>query len=274
MNFPEQYIRATEEYTTFEHFVPAPYLRRSFAVRQGGKASLLICGLGFYELYLNGSRITKGRLAPYISNPDDIVYFDRYEVELTEGENVIGVWLGNGFTNNPGGHIWDFDKARFRAAPQMALRLEYADAGEVCVLESDTQWRTAPSPITFDDYRFGEHYDARLEQPGWCAPGFDDSGWKNVVYNEEFRGELCAQALLRLTRLRADILRLLLRICGKAHRAAQHAEQQQHEHARGNDLHDRLAAAGGKRTAEPSHCRHPRSDAGSGSRRSSGRPSG
>ena len=189
MNFPEQYIRATEEYTTFEHFVPAPYLRRSFAVKQGGKASLLICGLGFYELYLNGSRITKGRLAPYISNPDDIVYFDRYEVELTEGENVIGVWLGNGFTNNPGGHIWDFDKARFRAAPQMALRLEYADAGEVCVLESDTQWRTAPSPITFDDYRFGEHYDARREQPGWCAPGFDDSGWQPVRLAPPPRGE-------------------------------------------------------------------------------------
>ena len=189
MKFVQRFIRATEDYTTLEHFVPAPYLRRSFAVGHAAKGSLQICGLGFYELYLNGQRITKGRLAPYISDPDDIVYFDRYEVELTEGENVIGVLLGNGFTNDPGGYIWDFDQAPYRGAPQMALRLEYTDAGEGRVLESDTQWRTAPSPIVFDDYRFGEHYDARLEQPGWCAPGFDDSGWRPAVPAPRPRGE-------------------------------------------------------------------------------------
>lgn len=190
MEFPQQFIRATEEYTTLTHFVPAPYLRRSLSVGQAAKGSLLICGLGFYELYLNGQRITKGRLAPYISNPDDILYFDRYEVELTAGENVIGVCLGNGFFNNPGGYIWDFDKAPYRGAPQLALRLEWTDAdGEWHVLESDERWRTAPSPIVFDDYRFGEHYDARLETPGWNAPGFDDSGWQPAIPAPRPRGE-------------------------------------------------------------------------------------
>lgn len=105
---------------------------------------------------------------PYISNPDDIVYYDSYELALQAGENVLGLWLGNGFQNNPGGHIWDFDKARFRGAPQVALRLTYTGPdGTERTLESDDSFRTAPSPVLFDDYRFGEHYDA-----GWsCRDG-------------------------------------------------------------------------------------------------------
>lgn len=119
---------------------------------------------------------------PYISNPDDIVYYDSYELALQAGENVLGLWLGNGFQNNPGGHIWDFDKARFRGAPQVALRLTYTGPdGTERTLESDDSFHTAPSPVLFDDYRFGEHYDARLELPGWNAPGFDDSGWQPAL---------------------------------------------------------------------------------------------
>lgn len=163
MEFPKSFIRASEAYNTFEHHVPAPYLRRAFQIDHEAKANVIITALGFYELYLNGERITKGRLAPYISNPDDLVYYDTYEVTLRAGENVLGVWLGNGFTNNPGGHIWDFDIAAFRAAPQMALCLTYTDkSGEAHCIESDETWRTESSPLLFDDYRFGEIYDGPL----------------------------------------------------------------------------------------------------------------
>ena len=135
MEFPRQFIRATEGYTTLDAPVPAPYLRKAFTVEGGAQgASLAVTGLGFYELYLNGERITKGRLAPYISNPDDMVYFDSYTVDLPAGENVLGLWLGNGFQNNPGGHMWDFDKAVWRgahdgAAPKLYRRGRRTRAG-------------------------------------------------------------------------------------------------------------------------------------------------
>ena len=190
MEFPMQFIRATSVTGTHEAPVPAPYLRRAFEVKEACQGRLLIGALGFYELYLNGRRITKGALAPYISNPDDIVYYDSYELALQAGENVLGLWLGNGFQNNPGGHIWDFDKARFRGAPQVALRLTYTGPdGTERTLESDDSFHTAPSPVLFDDYRFGEHYDARLELPGWNAPGFDDSGWQPALPAPMPRGE-------------------------------------------------------------------------------------
>ncbi len=186
MTLPNSFIRAGKEFNDFDRHVPAPYFRKSFS-GNGGKAKIFIGAAGFYELFLNGKKITKGFLAPYISNPDDIIYFDEYEVELKSGENVIGVILGNGFKNNFGGYVWDFDKAAFRGAPQFALSL---CEGDRVILESDTTFKTAPSPIIFDDYRLGEHYDANKETSGWCSVGFDDSGWKNAEAAPEVKGEL------------------------------------------------------------------------------------
>ncbi len=177
MRFPSDFICASPVYGTLEHPVPAPCFRRAFFADTACIARLTIGAAGFYELFLNGERVTKGRLAPYISNTDDLLYYDRYELPLVAGENVVGVLLGNGLRNNPGGYIWDFDKAAFRGAPCFALSLTYRDrAGEKQIC-SDPQFLTAPSPIRFDDYRFGEQYDARCETPGWASPGFDASGW-------------------------------------------------------------------------------------------------
>lgn len=190
MNFPKHFIKATEAFTTFEEHIPAPYFRKEFSADAGGSGEIVITACGFYELYCNGERITKGALAPYISNPDDLVYYDRYTVSLQKGKNVIGVLLGNGFCNNPGGHIWDFDKAPFRGAPKFALSLTYTDRnGRTVALESGEDFKTAPSPIVFDDYRFGEHYDAVREIPGWNLPGFDDSAWAPALAADEPKGE-------------------------------------------------------------------------------------
>ena len=189
MNFPMHFIAAGTDYTTLVDNVPAPRLRKSFTLEEKpGKAELLICGLGFYELSVNGRRITKGALAPYISNPDDLLYYDQYDLaaHLTQGENALGVCLGNGMLNCPSGYVWDLDKPRYRSAPMAALRLDID--GET-VLESDGSFRCAPSPIWGDDLRGGEYYDARKEQPGWDAPGFDDSAWENVIAAPAPRGE-------------------------------------------------------------------------------------
>lgn len=193
-----QFIAATREFTTFEKHIPAPYFRKSFYLNAKPKsAELSICGLGFYELYVNGKNITKGYLAPYISNPDDVTYFDEYDLTglLTEGENVLGVLLGNGMQNAPGGQIWDFHLARFRGAPKLALSFEAEDEnGDEVTFVADDSFKTAPSPIWFDDLRCGVFYDARKELPGWSEPGFDDSAWSNAIVADKPRGdaEICA----------------------------------------------------------------------------------
>ena len=193
MNFPANFIAAATEYSTLNRYVPAPYLRKSFTLESLPlSADLLICGLGFYKLYINGTDITKGALAPYISNPDDLIYYDRYQVSklLVSGENVIGICLGNGFWNNPGGYPWGFEKARWRAAPQAALRLDIMiDKENTLTIESDESFCTAPSPIFNDDLRNGEYYDARKELQGWHSAGFDDSSWQPAIRASAPKGE-------------------------------------------------------------------------------------
>lgn len=189
------FIAATKEFSSYEYetHVPAPYLRKSFAPKGTvSSAKITICGLGFYELFINGQRITKGILAPYISNPDDILYYDEYDISsiINGGKNAIGIMLGNGMLNCPGGTVWEMEKARYRSAPKVALALEITyDNGETDLIEADESFKTHPSPILFDDLRCGEIYDANKEIIGWNLPDFDDSDWKNCIPAETPRGE-------------------------------------------------------------------------------------
>ncbi len=191
------FIKATSEYNTFESPVPAYCFRRAFCSDTAGAAKITIAVCGFYELYLNGEKITRGFLSPYISNPDDLVYYDEYEVTLKQGENVIGVLLGNGFQNNPGGHIWDFDKAAFRSAPMLAMCVS---RGSTVLLCSDACFKIAPSPIRSDDYRFGEYYDARCEMENWTQIGFEDAVWQSALPAAPPKGELRLADVAPITR--------------------------------------------------------------------------
>ena len=204
MQFPLSFISAGEDFSTLQRHVPAPYFRRSFEVPElPESAELIITGLGFYEAYINGENITKGFLAPYRSNIDDIIYYDRYDLrdKLKKGKNTLGIILGNGMKNALGAFTWDFEKARFRGAPQTAFSLEISySGGKKETVISDTDVLTAPSPIIFDDLHFGEYYDARLEIPGWNLPEFDDGGWARAVKSETPRGEarLCTAEPIKL----------------------------------------------------------------------------
>lgn len=220
--FSTEFISATKEYCTYTKHVPAPYIRRSFSISEKiASAKITICGLGFYKLFINSKDITKGLLAPYISNPDDYLYYDEYDLSemLSVGENVIGIMLGNGMQNCFGGSVWDFELARFRSAPKVALSLEIVyENGETETITADESFKTHPSPILFDDLRSGEIYDANKEIAGWNLPGFDDSSWKNAVFAEIPRGEtkLCtAEPIAVLKELKPISIRKDCGICFK-----------------------------------------------------------
>lgn len=191
MYFPEHFYKAADELNTYEKHVPAPYIRKKFEARVFDKAYITVTGLGFYELYLNGKNITKGLLAPYISNPDDYVYYDRYDVtDLIEGSNVVGLILGNGDQNAPGGAVWAFDTVKFRNAPCFAMCITYIDTdGKETVIDADDSFRCHPSPVIFDDLRSGCFYDANLEISDWLNYDYDDSDWKPVKKADRPRGE-------------------------------------------------------------------------------------
>lgn len=209
-----KFICASHNYTTFNQFVPSPYFRKSFVVySMPEKCTVTIGTPGFYELYINGERITKGILAPYISNPDHVVYYDEYDITryLAEGRNVLGIQLGNGMQNPIGGEIWDFDKAPFRGSPRVAFAIELTNPdGTVDVIEANRTVKTAPSPLIFDDLRCGCFYDARREIPDWSQIKFVDDSWNDALIAEAPRGEkrLCkAEPITSVRHIRATKIR-------------------------------------------------------------------
>lgn len=189
----EKFICASTEYSTYKNFVASPLFRKAFVVEDSiEKASVTIGCAGFYDVFVNGNKITKGLLAPYISNPDHIIYYDEYDIApfLRKGINVLGLQLGNGMQNSPGGEIWDLDKAPFRGAPRVAFSIELTDMlGKTTVIEADNSVKTASSPVIFDDLRAGCFYDARREQKNWCEPDFYDFDWSAAEKAETPRGE-------------------------------------------------------------------------------------
>ena len=192
MIFSTDFISATREKTTAEKNVPAPYLRRDFVLDNlPEKAEITVCGLGFYELFINGKRITRGLLSPYVVNPNQVLPYDRYNITelLVYGENVIAFILGNGMQNGFDGFIWDFQKTRFNSAPKLAFALEMETDGKRCVIQADERVLCHPSPIYFDGLRMGEKYDARREIPNFNLPGCDLSDWTPAIRVNADAGE-------------------------------------------------------------------------------------
>ena len=155
-------------------------LRREWTVKPGLQRALLnVCGLGQYELTLNGRKFGRDFLTPGWSKYDKTCLYDTRDLtaELHPGANTIGLELGNGMYNVLGGGRFTKFKGSF--GPQQAIaqiRLEYAD-GSVQTIGTDENWRVAAGPITFTSIYGGEDRDERRLPVGWNQNDFDDSAW-------------------------------------------------------------------------------------------------
>ena len=162
-----------------ESDMAAPLLRKEFTLQQPvAAARLYLCGLGLYELSINGTRVGDRVLDPALTDYRERVPYVAYDVTryLRPGSNVIGVMLGNGWYR---GLL--HQRYRFADALQLLLQLNVTCAGGATTnVASDTTWKMANGPITHNSLQEGELYDARLEVPGWDAPDYDAAGWDPV----------------------------------------------------------------------------------------------
>lgn len=190
----------------FEH---APLLRKRFEVKGPIKqARYYGTGLGYHELYINGERVGDDYFSPNQTNYDvrpelanrSIVVTDPFEEytvmylwhDLTErlkqGDNAIGVILGNGFYDITTHWVQGYGTPRFLGQ----IEIEYED-GTTDVIASDSSWRIERSAIVSDQIYHGEHYDARLEHEGWSTAAYDDSAWQQVAIKRAPCGKLIPQ---------------------------------------------------------------------------------
>lgn len=165
--------------------LPARYLRRSFdlpsasADKKIAYATAHICGLGFFDLSLNGRLTSEQLMAPALTGYDQRAMVVTHDVteQIQSGKNTIGVVLSNGRFFAPRSQVpmpmftYGYPKLLFQ------LRIDYTD-GTSQTIVSDDQWKmTAEGPVRASSEFDGEEYDAGRAMVGWDTASFDDTKW-------------------------------------------------------------------------------------------------
>lgn len=170
-------------------------LRREFEVGADVvRARIHVTAHGLFELELNGDRVGEDALAPGWTVYGQRLRVFTYDVTqgLRAGANALGAWLGDGWYrgrlgfNGGNRNLYGSDLSLLAQ-----LEIDYAD-GSRQILATDSQWRSAPSPILFSGIYDGETFDARQVPAGWSEPGFDDSDWEGVTVGQRDPATLVA----------------------------------------------------------------------------------
>ena len=174
----------------------SPYIRKTFEIRNPASAVITICGLGFFELYLNGKKVSDDVFVPanslyeYRANPNigypnhDKFTYRTYSVVydvkdyLKNGKNTLVVHLGNGWYGDTGNHDEHMD---FFGTVKLCYKLQIRDDLGERTLVSDTAHKWKPSYITENRLYLGEKQDMNLYDEHIFDADYDDSAWETVV---------------------------------------------------------------------------------------------
>jgi hypothetical protein len=169
-----------------------PILRKEFTLPAAPKRAVLyICGLGQFELHINGQVLSSDLLQPGWTDYRKTCLYVGYDVTslLKPGANAIGVMLGNGMYNSTPGRYTKFIGSM--GSPQVIAQMTIENQdGSVQHVATDQTWKVAAGPITFSSIYGGEDFDASLRPPGWDLPDFADSDWASATVMNGPGGEL------------------------------------------------------------------------------------
>lgn len=144
-----------------------------------------ICGLGFFELYINGQKVGDEWMSPARTDYDTITYHDlsypflwetkkrtllcSYEVSayLRPGKNRIMVWLGNGWYRQWYHEIGRKIEGFFDYGGELKMFFRLTNGEQI--VDSDETWCVADSNILENNIFYGETIDGRIR------PDFSDT---------------------------------------------------------------------------------------------------
>ena len=177
-------------------FKEHPVFRARFTTAQTDGLSLRMCGLGLYECYCNGKKVTEEVLLPGYHSYDKRLMFQTFPLDglAVSGENELTILLapgwymgrfcfGGGKENLYGDRMTLIAEVRAAAAAHGAAG--EGGGSEACgedgctvLLASDTAWQCAPGPVLESGIYDGEVWDARRE-------AIPEDAWKNAVLMPE-----------------------------------------------------------------------------------------
>lgn len=172
-----------------------PVFRKVFTLKEKPEsARLYFCGLGLYEVYINGKNAGNEFLAPGYHSYDFHLQAQTYDVTdlLAEGRNTMLILLGDGWFRGRLGFEGGY--TNLYGEKNYLIGELYGD-GEL-LLGSDDSWEVRPSPVTFSGIYDGEIFDARL-----LASLKEENGWQRAVCAvPEKCGKLCDRMSLPIVK--------------------------------------------------------------------------
>ena len=168
----------------------APVFRRRFIAKPFKKAVCAICGLGHFQLKINGKLVSSDLMTPAFTRYDVRVEYYLYDCTefIQAGENVIEVMLGNGMFNPVTIDKFHSERREWRSDPKFILNLQLDNES---TLVSDTSWYAAAGAITENSIRTGEKFDANRQLPEWeVGAKIDENVWSKAVISDAPGGKL------------------------------------------------------------------------------------
>ncbi|OUS70991.1 alpha-rhamnosidase [Pseudoalteromonas sp. A601] len=173
----------------------ASLFRHTFATQQDKsvvKAKLHSTAAGYYEVYLNGLRVSDRIMDPGQTDFDKRILYNTDEVSnfLLFGKNTIAVHLGSGWYDeniafsrwkNPDGSKDKPSKTLSYGQPKFIAQLELTyDDGSTQLVASNENWLSHPSAVVKEGVFSGELYDANKVVNDWNVNTENLSGWVPV----------------------------------------------------------------------------------------------
>lgn len=151
----------------------SPVFFRHFNAEKNEEAQIIISGLGFFKLYINGKKVSDDLLVPNTSNyhyrdlsqfeyplKDELgfrIYCMKYDISdyLKSGDNTIAVIVGNGYYNQ---HARDCEGKVVFGSPKLCYVIKKESGNILCGRDT----LTSNGFITYNNLYFGERHDYSL----------------------------------------------------------------------------------------------------------------
>lgn len=150
-----------------------PLLQKKFQVPDNlAQARVYACGLGLFEMKVNGKKVSQEYLAPFYTDYHNWIQYVTYDITdlLKKGEeNAIGVMLGNGWYKGRFSYEKDMRELYGNAFQFLGeIRLETLEGKETVVCTDET-WECAEGPVLESSIYDGEVFDARKRIRGFAT---------------------------------------------------------------------------------------------------------
>lgn len=187
------------------------YARREFRVNGPVRAaSVRVTGLGQFNYYINGQKVSDDILEPGWTDYSKTVQYVDYDVTglLRDGTNTMGIEVGNGWfiLDAEDGHGYSFHFPPFMPpnpnpykpfgkslVAMVCLSIDYADGTRTEII-SDENWNTLPHAVIWSNVYGSEYIDGARRPGDWSLPEISAKDWQpsSVVAPEDApKGTLC-----------------------------------------------------------------------------------